>query len=168
MASQKERNKGGRKGGRRLFTQSLSLQMKRLTGVASVVSDFRVTQPPLLSCFLELSLTLGITAHPEETTVISQDGRDTCVRTSAQSVQCYPHSDTHRRWDTGIQTDSLCLANKQEKWWILGDGEVLNLRRNARKSLPHPPPSYITRRLRRKGQVSSRSDPNDLEMSSWC
>lgn len=41
--------------------------MKRLTGVAGVVSDFRVTQPPLLSGFLELSLTLGITAHPEET-----------------------------------------------------------------------------------------------------
>lgn len=32
----------------------------RLTGVACVVSEFRVTQPPLLSCFLELSLTLGI------------------------------------------------------------------------------------------------------------
>ena len=55
--------------------------MKRLTGVAGVVSDFRVTQPPLLSGFLELSLTLGITAHPEETkTVISQEGRDTCLR----------------------------------------------------------------------------------------
>lgn len=50
----------------------------------------------------------------------------------------------------------------------MGDGEVLNLRSNARKSLPHPPPSYITRGLRRKGQVSSRSDQNDLEVSSWC
>lgn len=97
MASQKERKEGGWKGGRRLFTQSLSLQMKRLTGVASVVSDFRVTQPLLLSCFLELSLTLGITAHPEETTaVISQEGRDTCLRTSASSAQRRPHSDTHR------------------------------------------------------------------------
>lgn len=69
----------------------------RLTGVACVVSEFRVTQPPLLSCFLELSLTLGITAHPEETgTVISQEGRDTCLRTSAPSAQRHPHSDTHR------------------------------------------------------------------------
>lgn len=66
-------------------------------GWPAVVSEFRVTQPPLLSCFLELSLTLGITAHPEETrTVISQEGRDTCLRTSAPSAQRHPHSDTHR------------------------------------------------------------------------
>lgn len=96
LASQKERKEAGWERGRRLFTQSLSLQMKRLTGVICVVSDFRVTQPPLLSCFLELSLTLGITAHPEETrTVISQEGRDTCLRTSApSSAQRHPHSDT--------------------------------------------------------------------------
>lgn len=54
---------GRAEGGPRLSTHSENeetcrgLKMKRLAGAGSVVTGFRVTQPPWLSCFLELSMT---------------------------------------------------------------------------------------------------------------